>query len=419
MSYPDNCAENPMSMERGPAAPIDVAQPQLFQTGEVEKLFSILRRDTPVCYRSESAFGPYWSITRHTDIEEIELDVENFSSAHDRGGITIDSKADAPDVFPMFISMDPPQHGPRRRVLAPAFGPTPLQRIGEQLRCDARTVLDSLPQGQSFDWVDRVAIELTALNLAALLDFPREECRTLVRWSDVMSAIPGGIEVATMAEKVAIMEECFTRFHAIWRERKDAAPSPDLISMLAKGEHTKDMTFEEFCGTMMLLIVAGNETTRNSISGSLLAMCRFPDQYAKLVANPGLLDTMVPEVMRWQTAVAHMRRTATRDIEFRGSHIRAGDKVILWYLSANRDEAVFDEPERFIVDRPNARRHLAFGHGIHHCLGARLGELQVRVLWEAMLERNAQFDLDGEPVRTAATFINGYESMPVRLSFRA
>lgn len=393
-------------------AALNVAQRQHFRDGSAERLLGRLRREAPVHHCPASDFGPYWSITRHADIEAIAGDFERFSSDHRRGGIAIGGEPGAPDLLPMFIAMDPPEHGPGRRAVMPAFSPGRLQLLSDQLRERAEAILDELPVGEPFDWVDRVAIELTAETLALLLGFPREERRRLVRWSDVMTALPGSPAVETMEQKLREIQECFAVFAGI-RRRRESAPGDDLISMLAAGPETRSMSPQEFQGNMMLLIVAGNDTTRNSISGSLVALNRFPAEYARLRDDPRLIEPMMPEVIRWQTPVAHMRRTVTRDLEFSGHAMRRGDKVVLWYLSGNRDEAVFERADAFVIDRPNARRHLSFGHGVHRCLGARLAGLQLRILWEALLPRFPRIELAGEPVRTYSTFLNGYESLPV------
>jgi cytochrome P450 len=217
------------------------------------------------------------------------------------------------------------------------------------------------------------------------------------------------------AQRRAEMNECLAVFTGLWNERVNAPPGNDLISMLAHGEATRNMDPMEFLGTLLLLIVGGNDTTRNSMTGGVLAMHRFPDEYAKLRANPALLDSMVPEIIRWQTPLAHMRRTAVADIELGGQTIRKGDKVVMWYVSGNRDAAVFERPDDFIIDRPNPRRHLSFGFGIHRCVGNRLAELQLRILWEEMLARFPLIEVVAPPRRLLSSFVNGYESMLVRI----
>jgi len=398
-----------------PIAAVDVAQPDLFSAGFAPRYLARLRQEAPVHHCPEGRFAPYWSITRHSDIEAIELDTETFSSAHANGGITIGSSADDPQFFPAFISMDPPRHATQRRVIAPAFSPDRLAQMEPRIRAWSAEILDALPRGEWFDWVDRVSIELTARTLALLLGFPQDRSRDLIRWSEAMVALPGHPAYSTPENKMRVMKECFDTFDAIWAERLEAPGGDDLISLLAQGEETRHMPKPEFYGNILLLIVGGNDTTRNSISGSIVALHAFPGELQKLRADRDLLANLTPELLRWQTPIAHMRRTATRDVIVGGKTIRRGDKVVLWYLSANRDETLFERPDDFVIDRPNARRHLAFGFGVHRCIGARLADLQVRTLWEEILRRTPTFEVEPNPVRVPSTFINGYQQVMVRL----
>lgn len=400
-----------------PIERIDVAQPRLFQLGLAPRYFERLRREAPVHYCAEGFFGSYWSITRYEDLERVELDTDTFSSDHRNGGMTISSHPDDPQFFPSFIAMDPPRHGEQRKVVAPAFAPQRLSEMAHQVRAWSQEILDGLPIGEPFDWVDRVSVELTARTLAALLGYPIERSRDLIRWSEAMVALPGSPAFPTLESKMRVLKECFDTFDAIWQARLKAPAGNDLISMLARQPETRGMVREEFYGNILLLIVGGNDTTRSSISGSVVAFDRFPVELEKLRA-PGVIANLTSEVLRWQTPIAHMRRTAMRDVSLGGQRILKGDKVVLWYLSANRDEAVFDHAEDFVLDRPNARRHLAFGAGVHRCIGARLADLQVRTLWEEILKRFPRIELVARPVRTFSTFTHGFTEMQVRISER-
>ena len=394
----------------------DPGDPELFRTDTFWPYFDRLRREDPVHYCKDSMFGPYWSVTRYNDIMEIETNHAVFSSASALGGITI--RDIDPDLRrESFISMDPPRHAAQRKTVAPMFTPTHLDNLALNIRKRSAECLDSLPRGEVFDWVDQVSIELTTQMLAVLFDFPWEDRRKLTRWSDIATTIPGpdGL-VATEDERQLELTECAQYFARLWKERIEQPPKSDLLSMMAHGAATRDMDARNFLGNLILLIVGGNDTTRNTMSGSLLALSQHPEQYRKLRENPALLDSFVPEVIRWQTPLAHMRRTALADFEFRGKQIKKGDKVVMWYVSGNRDEEAIEKPYDFIIDRARPRTHLSFGFGIHRCVGLRLAELQLKIIWEEILSRFDHIDVVGEPRRVYSSFVKGLETLPVKIA---
>jgi len=398
-----------------PLERIDVSKGYLFQEDIVELYFERLRKEDPVHLAVSKRYGPYWSVTTYRHIVEVEQHHEAFSSEAGRGGIALAERPPG-EMFPSFIAMDPPRHTAQRKSVSPMLTPDHLATMEATIRAHAVEILDGLPVGETFDWVGRVSIELTTRMLAMLFDFPFEERSKLTWWSDMATGDPDGNGAVTSWEmRRAELERCRDRFVELWNERVNAPPRPDLISMLAHAPATRDMDPDEYLGNVILLIVGGNDTTRNSISGGLLALNRHPGQYAKLRANPALVESMVPEIIRWQTPLAHMRRTAVVDYVLGGKQIRAGDKVVMWYLSANRDEQAIERPHEFVVDRPRPKHHLAFGFGIHHCVGNRLAELQLRILWEEILRRYPVIELAGEPVRTKSNFVHGFVSMPVRI----
>ena len=398
-----------------PLDKIDVSDIELWRTDSHWPLFARLRKEDPIHYCAESQFGPYWSITRFNDIMAVDTNHEAFSSEAGLGGIAIVDQG--PELrLPMFIAMDPPKHDAQRKVVSPIVSPANLANMEGLIRSRAAKILDELPRGETFDWVDRVSIELTTQMLATLFDFPFEQRRKLTYWSDIATTVPGpGMAVETEAEKLAILMECLGAFTELWNQRVNAPPAGDLISMLAHGEATRNMSPEEYLGNIILLIVGGNDTTRNSISGSVLALNQNPDQYQKLRDDPGLIPSMVSETNRWQTPLAHMRRTATRDVELGGKTIRKGEKVVMWYVSGNRDETVIAEPDRYIIDRDRPRQHLSFGFGIHRCVGNRLAEMQLRVVWEEILKRFPVIEVVGEPAHVPSPFVKGYLTLPVRI----
>ena len=397
-----------------PLEDFNVADPELFRTDTFWPYFERLRREEPVHYCPDSEWGPYWSVTRYADIMDVDTNHQVFSSDAHLGGITI-RDFDEDFVLPMFIAMDPPKHDVQRKTVSPIVSPANLALLEGTIRERVGMILDGLPRGETFDWVDKVSIELTTQMLATLFDFPWEDRRKLTRWSDVATAIPGGGVVDTEEQRRAELLECLEYFTGLWNQRVNAPPGNDLISMLAHGEATRNMDRMEYLGNIILLIVGGNDTTRNSITGGLLALSQNPDQYDKLRANPELITSMVPEIIRWQTPLAHMRRTALQDTEFGGKTIRKGDKVIMWYVSGNRDETAIENPDAFIIDRPRPRMHLSFGFGIHRCVGNRLAELQLKIVWEEALKRFPVIEVVGEPKRVYSSFVKGYETLPVRI----
>jgi len=392
-----------------PLAEINVANPFLFSHDVHEAWFKRLRDEAPVHYCAESFFGPYWSVTRYDDIMTVDTSHDVFSS--EPTIIISDPLEDFP--LPMFIAMDRPKHDEQRRVVAPVTGPENLRNFEPIIRERTCDVLDSLPIGETFNWVEKVSIELTTRMLATLFDFPFEERAKLTYWSDIATAVPGMGLIDSDDERKAIMLECLEYFTGLWNERVKAPPSNDLISMLAHGEATRNMGPVEYLGNLILLIVGGNDTTRNTMSASVLNLANNPGQFRRLVADQSLIPSMVAETIRWQTPLAHMRRTAKFDTELGGQQIKAGDKVVMWYISGNRDERVFDQPHDFIIERPNVRKHLAFGFGIHRCMGNRLAELQLKVLWEEILKRFDRIELAGDVERSVSTFVHGYTALPV------
>jgi cytochrome P450 len=400
-----------------PLEQLDPADPQGFVDDTVGYVFERLRREDPV-HRSHSpipGIDTYWSVTRYQDIMHVDSHHELYSS---EGGITLmDFPDDDEQKLKMFIAMDPPKHDEQRKAVSPIVAPANLNNWRDLIRQRTAKVLDSLPRNETFDWVDKVSIELTTYMLATLFDFPLQDRRLLTYWSDISTANkltnPDAPEPEVRMAELRKMLQYFTR---LWNERVNEAPRSDLISMLAHGPATRNMGPLEYMGNLVLLIVGGNDTTRNSMTGGLLALHEFPEEMAKLRANPALVEGMVSEIIRWQTPLAYMRRTATVDTELGGRQIKKGDKLAMWYLSGNRDASAIREPDRFIVDRERPRQHLSFGFGIHRCVGNRLAELQLKILWEEILRRFERIDVVGEPTRVRSAFVRGFSKLPVRVA---
>lgn len=399
-----------------PGDPFDVSRAELYRDDTWREVFRQLRAEAPIHRVEDSDFGPYWSLSTYKPIVEVESLPDLYSS--EIGGFTIAPFGDNDENvvrMPMFIGRDRPIHTGQRRTVSPAFTPSEMQRMTPDIRRRTGEVLDALPWGERFDWVDRVSIELTTQMLAILFDFPWEDRRKLTEWSDWA----GDIEIIKNEElreqRLGKIYEMGAYFQQLWQGKIGKEPTPDLISMMIHSDAMAHMDHNEFMGNLILLIVGGNDTTRNTMSGLVHALDQNRDSRAKLEGDPSLIPNAASEIIRWQTPLAHMARTAKEDTELQGHRISAGDKVVMWYISANRDESVFEDGEAFIVDRPNARRHLAFGHGIHRCVGARLAELQVSILMEEMAARRMRVNVAGAPTFVPTCFVHGYRSLPVEI----
>lgn len=403
---------DPYSM---PLSDIDVSKPELYEADMQWKYFERLREEAPVHYCKESAFGPYWSVTKYDDIMTVDKDHETFSSFP---GIVIGDQ-DPEFTVEQFIAMDPPRHDSQRKGVTTAVSPRSLAQMEPIIRERVGKIMDSLPIGEPFDWVDRVSIELTTQMLATLFDFPFERRRKLTFWSDMATASPeiAGDDSVTKEERMAALTECLNEFTEIWNERvnSEATDKFDFITLMANSDAFQDMGPMEYLGNLVLLIVGGNDTTRNSISGGVLALNQNPAEFAKLMADNSLIPNMVSEIIRYQTPLMHMRRVATRDTMLGGQQIRKGEKVIMWYVSGNRDSTKIDRPNDFIIDRKGARNHISFGFGIHRCMGNRLAEMQLRIVWEEILKRFNQIEVVGEPSRLKSNFVRGITEMQVVL----
>ncbi|MGL3210457.1 cytochrome P450 [Bradyrhizobium sp. BR 1433] len=395
-----------------PLTNLDVSEAKRFEDDSIWPCFERLRRDDPVHYCQDSPYGPYWSITKYRDIVEVDTNHKIFTSEQ---GVTI---VDVPEEHwtPSFIKMGPPKHAEQRNTVSPIVAPDNLAKLEGLIRRRVKTILEGLPRNDPFNWVDMVSIELTTQMLATLFDFPFEDRRLLTYWSDIAVTTPKmGHAIDSWDKRSAILSECLDYFTRLWNERINAEPRLDLISMMAHSSATRQMEPREFLGNLILLIVGGNDTTRNSITGGLLFMNQHPSELQKLRDNPSLVSSAVSEIIRYQTPIAHMRRNATTDAIMRGKQIRKGDKVVMWYISGNRDDEVIEDANRFVIDRKNVRQHLSFGFGIHRCVGRHLAQLQLKILWEEMLNARLEVEIVGEPQRVASNFVHGYSALPVRL----
>ncbi|MEP4484181.1 MAG: cytochrome P450 [Halioglobus sp.] len=395
-----------------PLEQIDPSDSNLFEQGLHWDYFERLRKEDPVHFVDSEEFGPYWSVTKFNDIVYVDSHHELFSSEPTIviGDSTIDFDP------PMFIAMDAPKHDVQRAVVSPAVAPNQLSEWETLIRTRVCALLDELPVNEPFNWVPKVSIELTTMMLATLFDFPFEDRNKLHQWSDSATSTPTvGFSGATEEQRFEELQECLQYFKALREKRAQEPPKMDFISLMHRDPATADMDDMEYLGNLILLIVGGNDTTRNSMTASVVALNQNPDEFDKLRADHSLIPSMVSEVIRWQTPLAHMRRVATQDVELGGKLIKKGDKVVMWYVSGNRDDEVIDQPNEFIIDRKRARHHVSFGFGIHRCMGNRLAEMQLRILWEELLARFSHIEMVGEPKRVQSNFVMGYTDLPVIL----
>jgi len=402
--------------------PLDVTRAELWSEDRWQAPMAQLRAESPIHYCEDSKFGPYWSLTTYKPIQHVEALPKIFSSSWEVGGITVagdgvEHLQEGEIPMPMFIAMDPPQHTAQRRTVAPAFGPSEIERMRADTLARTAAVLDTLPIGETFDWVEKVSIELTTQMLAILFDFPWEERHKLTAWSDALGDIESFNTLEERQARLAIAYEMGGAFQELWARKAKEPGQHDLISIMLQSDAMSHMSENEFMGNLILLIVGGNDTTRNSMSAYAYGLSQFPEERAKLEANhdPELAVNAMHEIIRWQTPLAHMRRTALEDTELFGHQIKKRDKLALWYVSANRDESIFPDGDRIIVDRDNARRHLSFGYGIHRCVGARVAEMQLTALISEMQRRRLRVNVLDEPERVHACFVHGYRRMDVQL----
>ena len=435
--------EQRAARERIYAMPLDKLDPAAIDSYPNEEMFfkfERLRAEDPVHFTSseDSQYGDYWSVTKWDDIIKIDTDSVTFSN---EAGITIAAnrpdrkvlgyvpendtltpeqiQADNEGGMKTLLSMDPPQHGLHRGAVSESVSPANLEDLEPLIRERIAGILDGLPIGEEFDWVDKVSMELTAMTLATLFNYPQERRRELTFWSDIMTVTPGpGQVVETQEEVDAARQQFFATIAKMYAERGAAEPAMDFMSLMAHSPQSKDFTLPEVLGDSIILLVGGNDTTRNTLTGSVYALDRNPEQNEKLRANPALITSMVSETIRWQTPLTHMMRKANEDVEIGGKQIRKGDKIAMWYVSGNRDDSKIDRPNDYIIDRKNPRQHLSFGFGIHRCLGNRVAELQLRLTWEEILKRFPEVKVVGEPVRAYNNFAKGYDRMMVVIPSR-
>jgi len=398
---------------------IDLKDPAIYAAGVPWAAFADLRQNDPVHWNPESDGAGFWAVMRHADIVEVSRQPLLFSSAHENGGHRIFNEnevgltgAGESAIGVPFISRDPPIHTRYRKFVMPALSPARLGDIEARIRSRITALVDAVPLGQAIDLVPALCAPLPLMTLAELLGVPVDLWPKLYEWTNAFVGeddpdfrqSPEAM-AATVGEFFAFCQDLF--------EARQAEPTDDIASLLANAEiDGVPVPFRDFVGNLILVLVGGNETTRNSLSHTVGAFSDNPDQWDRLRADRSLLKNAASEMVRYASPVMHMRRTATQDTVIGGQAIARGDKVVLWYISGNRDESVYDEAERFDITRKGPP-HVGFGAGQHVCVGSRLAEMQLRVAFDILADRVSRFELQTPPRRFRSNFINGLKNLDV------
>jgi cholest-4-en-3-one 26-monooxygenase len=395
---------------------VDLTDPDLYVNGVPHEIFAQLRREAPVYWHPERDGPGFWAITRYEDVVAVNRDCTTFSS-HRRGALLPELPEEQLEQQRlMMLNMDPPMHTRYRLLVNKGFTPRMVNNLADRLRAFTTDILDRAFEMGTCDFVTDIAAELPLQAIAEIIGVPQEDRHKVFDWSNRMIGAQDPEFGITEEDAQAASMELFAYCHALVAEKK-ASPGDDLITVLLNaevdGHRLSELELDMF---FLLLSVAGNETTRNLMSHGMLAFFEHPDQWRRLLDDPSLLPSAVEEMLRWGTPVMHFRRTATTDTEIAGQPIREGDKVVIWYISANRDERVFPDPFRFDITRsPN--EHVAFGGGgPHYCLGANLARLEIRIMFEELLRRAPRIEQVGPAQRLRSNFINGIKHLPVRLA---
>jgi linalool 8-monooxygenase len=399
----------------------DLKDPDLYRDRAPHDVFAALRREAPVYWNPEADGAGFWALSRYADIVAVSRQPELFSSASENGGHRIFNEnevgltgAGESAIGIPFISRDPPSHTQYRKFIMPALAPGRLAGIEQRIAERCAALIDKVPLGETVDIVPLLSAPLPLLTLAELLDLPADLWGKLYEWTNAFV----GEDDPDFRQSPEAMGTTLAEFFAFAQELFDARrarPGQDIATLLANAEIAgAPVPFKEFVGNLILVLVGGNETTRNSLSHSMAAFAAHPEQWDRVRADPDLLATAVREMVRHASPVMHMRRTAMADTVIGGQRIAKGDKIVLWYISGNRDEAVFADPDRFDIGRGNVQ-HVGFGTGQHVCVGSRLAEMQLRVAFRALASRVKRFEQVGQPRRFRSNFINGLKNLDLRL----
>ncbi|HWL64686.1 MAG TPA: cytochrome P450 [Actinomycetota bacterium] len=391
---------------------VDLYNPDNFVASVPHDIFDWLRANDPVHFHEEPDGPGFWVLTRFDDVMHASREWSDFSSAH---GTSIEDAQGGAEL--MMLNMDPPQHTKLRKLVSSGFTPRMIARTEPHIREIAAEIVDAVAKRGECDFVTEVAAELPLQVIAEFIGIPLEDRHKIFTWSNTMIGLDDPEYANSSIEKATeAAAEMFGYADTLATERRKT-PRQDLVTKLIQAEVDDDqLTDMEFDAFFLLLAVAGNETTRNLISGGMLALMENPDERRKLIEDQSKIPTAIEEMLRMVTPVMHFRRTATKDVEIRGHQIKEGDKVVVWYISANRDADMFPNPHAFEGAR-NPNEHIAFGGGgPHFCLGANLARLEIRVMFEEILKRLPDMELTDTPARLRSNFINGLKHMPVRFT---
>jgi linalool 8-monooxygenase len=405
-----------------PRAPVELGDPDLFENGFPHGLFDQLREKTPVCWSPWSGGGGFWSLTRYEDISAASMNPKTFSSATENGGHRIFDEqaagvagtgagAEAPVGVP-FISRDPPKQIQQRLMVMQAVTSPRLVEMEARIRARVTQLIDAIPSGQPIDVVERLSAPIPIKTLAELLDVPEARETKLVEWTNALIG-EDDPEFRHSPEHMAQLLGELMAYSAELRASRHGSDRTDLITLISRERDGTEVPLRDFFANVILVLVGGNETTRNSLSGGLIALAQHPEQWQMLRRDPALIPGAVNEIVRWVSPVMHMRRTVMADTEIRGVRIEKGSKILFWYPSANRDAETWSDAGRFDITRPIVK-HRGFGHGAHVCAGSRLAELQIRIFLEELIQRCVRFELDGAIKRIRSNFIDGISRLPMR-----
>lgn len=403
---------------------IDLTDMDRFQDAFPHEWFTYLRREAPVWFHpptdTEGNENGFWVATKYEDVVAVSRDWQTFSSEKspdaDAGGIMIPDIGPEGGVGTMMLMMDPPQHTRYRKIVASAFTPRVIRLFEEQVRRRSREIVDNVIGRGGCDFVTDIAAELPLQAIAEILGVPQEDRGKLFDWTNKMVGSSDPEYLVGPEEAMNVSVEMFTYADALGNERR-AMPREDIVTAIVnaevEGERLSEMEFDMF---FMLLTVAGNETTRNAITHGMIAFLEHRDQWDRLREHPELFDLAAEEIVRWASPVIYFRRSVTHDVELRGQQLRAGDKITVWYPSANRDDDIFERPFDFDIGRdPNP--HIGFGgRGPHFCLGSNLARLEIKALYEELTKRIPDMHGAEPAARLRSNFINGIKHLPVEWS---